>query len=158
MRANEILTELFDTVIPFSWTKSTKQDAVAKFKIGEIVYWVFFNSHSNGEKWDVSFQAEIKNPITKQAQRFYDTTGTGKQYLVFTTVIRTIEAFLKEYKPLTLIWHADKGEDTRVELYSALLNRFKIRLNQIGYDVSSSGDSILRDYSEYVIKRIDSPS
>jgi len=157
MRANEILTELFDTVIPFSWTKSTKQDAVAKFKIGEIVYWVFFNSHSNGEKWDVSFQAEIKNPITKQAQRFYDATGTGKQYLVFTTVIRTIEAFLKEYKPLTLIWHADKGEDTRVELYSALLNRFKTKLNQIGYDVSS-GDSILRDYSEYVIKRIDSPS
>jgi hypothetical protein len=157
MRAKEILTELFDTVIPFSWTKSTKQDAVAKFKIGEIGYWVFFNSHSNGEKWDVSFQAEIKNPITKQAQRFYDATGTGKQYLVFTTVIRTIEAFLKEYKPLTLIWHADKGEDTRVELYSALLNRFKTKLNQIGYDVSS-GDSILRDYSEYVIKRIDSPS
>ena len=142
MRATEFLTELFDKTVPYVW-KEAKINAtlVAEFNIGEFSYQVLFRVVS-GTRYEVAFLIEYNKPIKrgskihKVKQRSFNITGTGNQYLVFTTVMKIIEDFLGKVKPTSLEWSADKDEDSRISLYGSMLTRLESRINRIGYEIA----------------------
>jgi hypothetical protein len=159
MRALEFLVELFDKVAPFRWTKSTPVQCSARFTVDGVVYFVEFHTN-NGKDWDVGFVAKTRTVLPARGmrksrtivQQTYMLTGTGNQYLVFSTVMKMMEDFLKEYKPNSLKWNADKAEESRISLYGSMLGRFKRKLNAIGYDVAPASDTN-RDFADFAIVR-----
>jgi hypothetical protein len=160
MRATEFLVELFNTVAPFKWTKSTPTQCFGKFRVDDITYIVQFQTN-NGSDWDVGFESETRTLIPSRGirkarniiRRSYALTGSGNQFVVFTTVMKMMEDFLKEYKPNSLKWNADKSEGSRISLYGSMLGRFKKKLNAIGYDIAPPTDAN-RDFADFAIVKL----
>lgn len=162
MRATEFLVELFNTIAPFKWTKSTPMQCTAKFTVDDSTYVVqFYANNKEATEWDLAFEARTRSTIPARGLRgpkniirqSYALTGTGNQYLVFATVMKLMEDFLKEYKPKLLKWNADKSEESRISLYGTMLNRFKKKLNAIGYDIAPASDAN-RDFADFTIIKL----
>jgi hypothetical protein len=161
MRATEFLVELFNTIAPFKWTKSTPVHCTGKFKVDDSTYIVEFHTN-NGNDWDVGFIAQTTTQVRGISKyhkprtikrNSYMLTGTGNQFLVFTTVMKMMEDFLKEYKPNSLRWNADKSEESRISLYGSMLGRFKKKINAIGYDIAPATDTN-RDFADFAIVKL----
>ena len=81
------------------------------------------------------------------------TTGEGDASSVFATVLDALERFIKEYKPKTLWFVAEKSEldlksgilhtGSRIRLYSSLIKRFASKFGY-AYDSSVEGASSAR--------------
>jgi len=134
------LHELLDSKVPWRWTHKGHVLRGAEFEIGgkkfivDLVRVVGLNT----DRWKVSF-AQIIKMMTGKDEPFYLNMHNMKREAiqVFATVIKVIEDFIHEVKPDEISFVGYK-HDKRDKLYSLFLEKFKPKLQQAGYKVSSN--------------------
>lgn len=157
MRFKEIITELFNSTAPYQWVESKINQAKAQFEVGNVTYRVNFH-YFRDQCWEFAFQSatKVQAPVGRGktqpiVQHSYKLTKTGNEYLVFSTILKIVEAFLIEYHPNELNWSADKDEASRAPLYRAFVSRFKPKLNSMGYDIKETTKTPDASYADFVI-------
>lgn len=137
------LLEGFDTVVDYSWTHQSKAVSSGVFKIGMMKYRVlidectvatdeeiqqyggdFINTVSGiegGSKFlDVQFGAALDDG--SRDKWTFDNTGTGKQWVVLSTVIAMIKEHMSKFGVAPIYFSAD--DEGRQNVYTRLLRRF----------------------------------
>lgn len=122
-----LLTELFDTVVPWKWsTKPTAYVGRASFSIGENKYIVSFEQDYmvvgvpvDGEPTK-QFLCRFRQANANKTAQF-SITGAGNATLVFSTVLRIIDAFHAAQPQASIRFTAE--EPSRVKLYSRLMGK-----------------------------------
>ena len=117
------ITEAFDQPYRLRWEKSGK-DITATTKLDDGGHLgVMFQKGYNQDKeeaWSVEFYRNNSQEVT----------GEGDAQRVFSTVLTSIQAFIKKYKPNKVIFAANKIDDTghesqsRARLYDSLVQRY----------------------------------
>lgn len=98
------------------------------------------NSHVPGE-WNAEFTIDGSVEITEG----------GDAFVIFGTVIKVINEFLKNYQPHTLTFTAMKGDDdskSRIDLYRKMLKKMAY---QVGY---SYDEDMKRKHSIFTMSKI----
>jgi len=116
----ENLDESFDKAYPYQWTDQKPLDWYGSFteQSGKTVD-VSISGYENGT-WVVSFETD------KETSK----TGSGDQFKIFATVVAMLQDFVTKIKPKEVMFVAEKDPnpsgrvESRVNLYSRLLNRF----------------------------------
>lgn len=124
------LTELFDSPIEPSRQRSSGEQHVTNFTIGDIHYEILISSIHDNE-YEVMFDAEING------QKEDNATGTGNEIAVFSTVhaavVKFLQANITEVK--TLVFTSDI--DSRTKLYQRIAAKWA---KQFGLIVQSQVD------------------
>ena len=121
MRIKEIITELFNQPVPFTWVEQRAFSAVANFKVGDIPY--RFTAHENDPgKWEVLFGID-RSYAKQHGLSQYGVTGTGNASIIMATVVNIMKEFLDAYlhKIQDLTFSAD--EESRQKLYARMIRR-----------------------------------
>jgi len=121
MRANEFLTELFQSSKKWQWMRERPNEAVAKFQVGDQPYrFLAYCEDVNGVgPWEVEFARERGE---SKPSRF-GLSGTGNSAEVMSTVVDIMRAFLEKHKDkVTELVFAAK-EDSRQGLYAKMAKR-----------------------------------
>jgi hypothetical protein len=146
MRANEFINESLDSKVDYSIDKSTPKyndtfqtsATIGNRKVN------FIGMRSPKENsWDVVFSEH------GEKGSYYNKTGSGNELQVFSFVIQSMKDFIDRYRPLEIVFTANKNDESRVSLYKRLIKRFSIP----GYVFTGTGDN----YNEttFTIKRQD---
>jgi hypothetical protein len=125
------LNELFDGGKDWKWTYRDKNQAKAKFTVGDVDY--TFSAEQDPDEapgdWDVEFAAT--QPLTSPS---WGLTGTGNSAQVLSTVVEIMKSFITSKKAsIRRITFAAK-EDSRQSLYVRVIKRLlpKWNLEQSG--------------------------
>ena len=130
-RTNESLNELFDGGKDWKWTYQDKNQAEAKFTVGDVNY--TFSAGQDPDEapgdWDVEFAAT--QPLTSPS---WGLTGTGNSAQVLGTVVEIMKSFLTSKKASIRRMTFAAKEDSRQGLYARMIKRLlpKWNLEQSG--------------------------
>lgn len=128
------LLELFDTPVNYKWTVDDPEyGGQAEFKIGRLlyIYTIADERLPSGESsWFIEFAA-INDGRTAQ----YTNTGTGKQFLVYSTVLQLTREYTEKNGSRPLMFSAD--DDGRRSIYMRMLRKYLP-----GWKVETSGKGI----------------
>jgi predicted chitinase len=122
MRANEFLTELFQSSKKWQWSFTGSHEAVAVFHVGDIPYrfLAYCEDIDGNGPWEVEFKNATQG-LGRTAK--FGLTGTGNSAEVMSTVVDIMRAFLEKYKgKITELVFAAK-EDSRQGLYAKMAKR-----------------------------------
>jgi hypothetical protein len=116
------LFELFDKIAKWSWSKQSpfKGYAAVAEEIGIEV--TFTQSRLVEHEWEIEF---TKNTMSDDGwtTKTLEPTGTGNEFVVFSTVLDIIRAFMQITSPSKMTFSAgDIG--SRTKLYSRLVGKF----------------------------------
>ncbi len=123
MRANEFLTELFDSGYKLQW-----DDEFGPKEIHARAY------DRQGQYIDIKFIPVRDNVTDIEFSKMdnYEETGQGDEVAIFSTVLNAINRYLRDYQPKIIVFSGKGGRDnvSRANLYQKLINRFA---KQYGY-------------------------
>ena len=125
------LNELFDGGKDWKWTYQDKNQAEAKFTVGDVNY--TFSAGQDPDEapgdWDVEFAAT--QPLTSPS---WGLTGTGNSAQVFGTVVEIMKSFITNKKASIRRMTFAAKEDSRQGLYARMIKRLlpKWNLEQSG--------------------------
>ncbi len=113
------LNEIFDSPVPWKWTKQSKNEFEASFEINNKKFSVglgtdFFNDSSNNE-WYLSFSQDYPTFST-------GITNSGDAGQVLSTVMSIVRDFENKVKPQR-IFFTSEGRSRR-NLYQKMLQRY----------------------------------
>lgn len=115
MRYAEILSEAFDTVVPYRWEDHSNEDMrllQANFTIADGDFIVQFKKpYYNPGLWEFTF---VRNGEL-------ELSGTGSAQKVFATVIDIVRSFINDIGPRMITFAAKNDEPSRLKLYPKLL-------------------------------------
>lgn len=112
---NQFITELFDRPYPFKMVKQNPYEWQYEFYTNDNKkYMVIMMYYQSTNRWEVIF-ADEKGEI--------EITGKGGREVsgIFATVMVITREFIKNKSPDVLYFSADKGEKSRVRLYTTLV-------------------------------------
>ncbi len=119
---NNYLIEVFNKAYPFKRTIdkdrieyifTTAQGKKGKVDISKGDYKFDFISKDRVTGWDINFDIDSK----------VDVTGGGEAFTIFSTVVEIAKDFVAKNKPKVIIFNADKSDQSRVNLYTAMVKR-----------------------------------
>ena len=118
MKIIEILSESFDSTVPYKWIVNDNKSAVAEFVIVQpgrffskkLKYG--FDAFNYGESWKIAFYQIVKG------KKVYSKTRTGSEKSVFSTVVSIMKDFLNTHEVNSVIFSAE--DSNRQSLYSRL--------------------------------------
>ena len=125
------LNELFDGGKDWKWTYRDKNQAKAKFTVGDVDY--TFSAGQDPDEapgdWDVEFAAT--QPLTSPS---WGLTGTGNSAQVLSTVVEIMKSFITSKKASIRRMTFAAKEDSRQSLYVRVIKRLlpKWNLEQSG--------------------------
>lgn len=119
------LRELFDNPVDYEITLQRKDQFEAMFEIEDLTYEflaLYTRDHTSDRlmRWEISF--EIINE--EEYEQIFTMTGTGNQFLVFSTVGKLLYEFIDRYNPEEFEFSSVKGEENRSRLYDIFAKRF----------------------------------
>jgi len=118
------LNELLDRKVKYHVVEKEHHKFATGAKIGDRTI-VFEAQYDPAEHtWEVTFEEfSEKNELGS-----YDVTGSGNELEVFSMIKGSMEEFIGRYTPDQVVFTASKktGKSNRADLYTRLLNRFKI--------------------------------
>lgn len=146
------LIELFDKTVPIDWQPRGNNHVKGIFYIDDKRYTITFEREyiededmakiyggREGEyTWVMSFALDAEN-----GKRVYDidrrwgNSGTGDQFLVYSTILKAFEEFISHYKPKNIVFTGDKGLG-KDALYQKMVKRVMNKLQTHGYSASSN--------------------
>ena len=125
MRAKEFITEIFDKPAPYTLVNASRNNWVAKFKIGTLLYTLVATEFHYDPH-----PPNFPDPNTELDVEFYFTTpdgkshnnitGTGNQHAVFSTVVAIMKELINKLKP-DCISFGSADEGGRRSLYRRLV-------------------------------------
>lgn len=118
MRAQEFLSELFQSGKDWKWSFRGSEEAVAVFRVGEVPY--MFHAYGADGEWEVEFKQHGSK--LDRSQKF-GLTGTGNSAEVMSTVADIMRAFLEQYKDKIQVLTFSAKEDSRQGLYARMVKR-----------------------------------
>jgi hypothetical protein len=124
------ITELFDGNKKWDWTYQDKNQAMAKFAVGDLHY--TFSAMQDPEEapgdWDIEFAAK------QHGTSSWGVTGTGNSAEVFGTVVDIMKSFIESKKSSIKRMTFAAKEDSRQGLYARMVKRLlpKWDLGQFG--------------------------
>ena len=118
MRAQEVVTELFQPGKDWKWSFQGSEEAVAVFHVGEVPY--MFHAYGADGEWEVEFK-QHGNKLSR-IQKF-GLTGSGNSTEVMSTVVDIMRAFLDKYKDKIQTLTFSAKEDSRQGLYARMVKR-----------------------------------
>ena len=113
------LDEILDKVYPWSYTEKIQgHHYAAKFKTdgGSTVHVVTII--------DVSGDTTIANVVFMR-DHSQSLTGQGDAFKIFSTVVDIVRDTVKQTRPDVIVYAADKGEQSRVDLYDKMTRKYK---------------------------------
>jgi len=129
MRANEFLTELFDSGYKLQW-----DDEFGPKEIHARAY------DRQGQYIDIKFIPVRDNVTDIEFSKMdnYDETGQGDEVAIFSTVLNAINRYLRDYQPKIIVFSGKGGRDnvSRANLYQKLINRFAKHYGYQQFDLS----------------------
>ena len=133
MHFKDLLTELFDTKVPYEWIRKTPKFAVAEFSIPEIpedeVYRVSFINLKQGKVVGVTFTYNKKKDDPAQfLTGELGIIGQKPAAKVIGTVINIVKDFMKKNRKAKQINFSAK-EKSRIRLYKTLSDKIAKKLN-----------------------------
>ena len=134
MRASEFLIESLDTNIEYKVVDSDPNLFTTTAEIDGSI--IVFEAGAGGISvgWSIGFYQY--NQFTGRST--YEKTGSGSELAIFSFVMKSLTEFLSRYKPYVVDFTADKGESSRVKLYSRMIKKYADRL---GYTMSDTDRS-----------------
>jgi hypothetical protein len=136
----EDLNEAFDQPYQLKWDN------------GEFGDYDAYTQLPDGSSLSIMFNREDDDVFTVEFWRSnsQDVTGEGDSQKIFATVLSAIQEFLTKEQPRFISFTGAKGEqetnkDSRVSLYSKLLQRYASRWGYRLKNVHDSGDSVTFD-------------
>lgn len=135
MLTSEIF-ELFQKHLPYEWQSRSPDYWRATFTVNGTEYSItadvqedFVDAQGNEVPfWELSFG------LTSDGFSGTRVIGTGhKEMLIFSTVLRAFEEFLRAVEPETFCISASKENPNRYRVYQAIARRFDERLERYGY-------------------------
>jgi hypothetical protein len=118
VRAQEFVTELFQSGKDWRWSFQGSEEAAAVFQVGDVRY--MFHAWGSDGEWE----AEFKRHGSKldRSQKF-GLTGTGNSAEVMSTVVDIMRAFLEKYQDKIQVLTFSAKEDSRQGLYARMVKR-----------------------------------
>jgi len=122
-----ILLEIFNSSLEYEKTFSCSDkvrygfltpSGISKSRLIQVV---FETSAQVADSWDLSFTSNGKSDIT----------GGGNAEVIFSTVMKIVEDFVKEHHPKVLMFMAAKVEPSRIKLYQRIVTR---QIGRIGFE------------------------
>ncbi len=142
-----VINELFNS--PYSVSLLTKTEDEVKYKFetkSKDLYVIVFERLTNfgkpANKWSISFKNKNKNSADD-----HDTTNTGDEIKVFSSVIDAMKKFVKDYDPQKLSFISTKtntkgsGAENRSRLYERMLKSLASQ-NGFKYEVVNTDKTI----------------
>ena len=112
------LHEVFNKTVPIKWQKKKWDKSWSgTFKVGDIVYDLEIIFEEAEREYLIMFTAgiEAKNKVKSSSTKI---TKTGNEFVVFATVIKGIEQFIKVEQPAAFYFSA--SEPSRRKLYDRM--------------------------------------
>lgn len=118
------LFELFSKPTQYVWKSKNKYLGSAEFEIGSMTYQLSVEEDEvDARFWFVSFGAKVTAaaPGSKDSFLRGDTTGTGNQFAVYSTVIAATKDYMQQFgiRPIRII----ALDDSRKGLYPRMIKR-----------------------------------
>lgn len=125
MRANEFIAEVFDKPLAFS----IDSYGDGHFDVGNVHYDVEFIEY-NKDNVEIIFSAKVDDNDST-----LELTGTGNEFVVFSTIAKIVFRKFNEYRPNQFKFSADLAVSSRAKLY----NRFaKLLAQKLNYSLELS--------------------
>lgn len=115
MRAQEFLSELFQSPARFQWLNRpgpNTEVVSAEFKVNNAEYVWNATQTMDSETWEIEFE---------DTESGYGVTGKGNAAVVFSTVLDIMDFFIRRVVATRLIFSAE--EPSRKKLYAAIVKR-----------------------------------
>lgn len=148
LRFEEWLNELFSQAYPFNrYSNSNNVQYEFSTAEGKRVTVVFVISNFN-----FNF---ISKKTVKGWELFFDVdgqmhvTGKGETFMVFATVVEIVKDFIEKNKPQVLVFTADKGDRSRVDLYATMVKKL-VRLTDFAYNIPQDRNSPNQEFVLYI--------
>jgi len=143
MRAQEFITEVFNSNVPQEVVRATSDLYTTKATIGKRT--IVFNSsqYDNDEGksvWEIEFTEKDETGTT------FRKTGSGSELQVFSFVVQSIKDLIAIYHPDQLTFTSHKADDNRTTLYQRMLSRVKVP----GYHAAPVDSGEYDDYFKIV--------
>lgn len=123
------LQELFDKSAEIKNIKKDKYLWIADFTVNDKTYEFSAAFHADEEDWGIEFYFED----TKENKIKSGITGTGDELLIFSTVLKIIDKFIKEKNYPNISFSAE--EPSRKKLYDRMI---KILSSKYGYKLDKA--------------------
>lgn len=121
MKANEVITELFQRGKSWQWEFRGSEEAFASFKVGEVDYlWTAsVMNKRDPTQWTLTFRQRNQDDMDKM----FGLTGTGNSSEVISTVVDITREFLTQYGDKVLEIKFSSAGDSRTSLYAKMVKR-----------------------------------
>ena len=124
IKFKQFLVEIFDSPLPYKWKRKGKKKWIATFDTAsDVTYYVI--AIIDDEKAIITFGLSEKD----KSEDFFELTGTGNEFFVFSTVVEIIREFsvLNQPDSITLIAKTSK----RRRLYRSMAKKLVHIINYI---------------------------
>lgn len=145
----KLLLELLDSSVKYKVTNQNDDyySEVATINGREIQFEAEreYNSGDVAENkltWGIAF-IEMTDDPKEMVPFTIKKTGSGGELKVFSFVKSALERFIKKYEPPEFWFSADADEPSRVKLYTAFIERFRIP----GYQISSKYGALGKEWT-----------
>lgn len=112
------LTEILSSPIQFEWTKQSPIESKASFSVNGHQYVVWIDAGENvPNSWELIFFLQQENGESRT-----DSTGTGGQFQVYSTVMAAIKQHMEKYGIRSIVMSAE--DRSRQSLYPKLIRKY----------------------------------
>lgn len=139
MRAQEFITEAFDSSVDYTVVRASNELFTTKASIGGRD--IIFNAQSNDESmdsepnivWEVVFYEKRPGNMT------YGKSGSGGEMQVFSFVLDSLKELAARYSPETIRFSAHKEDGNRSTLYQRMIAKVAPKAGYKLSDVETGG-------------------
>ncbi len=129
------LQELFNTSVEIFWKKNSRNLWIATFSINDKSYEFSAVNDETDDDWNVEFYLENSHTIKN------DVTGTGDELVVFSTVLKILDKFIKDKDYPNIEFSAK--EPSRKKLYDRMIRTLS---SKYGYRLDKTFDYGIKRY------------
>lgn len=118
MNSHGVITELFDSPVPYTWYSQDEESWEAEFDIGDVHYEFVTGLYTNEDDGYTEAEIEFFHRNERGAPT-HQITGVGNEHQVFATIVAIMSELLSNVKIDTIIYSAK--EPNRVRLYNRMI-------------------------------------
>lgn len=139
-----LIFEILDKSVPFNIEEKTDSFFSADFEVnGRTISFVASREDYSARSWEIEFSEY------QRGNNQHLLTGSGGEFVVFATLKKIIEKFVKECSPKEITFSADKTEPSRVSAYERMFSKFKVP----GYTFAKDTDKSQTHYQHYKLTK-----
>lgn len=141
------LFEIFDKSIEYSWETKSEDHWRAIFHVNDEEYFIDCSYEDVGwssDFWELSF-----GPTSDYFAGTKVIGTKGKEFLIFSTVLKAFEEFISQVHPERICISASKDNENRIGLYRKIANKVSNKLKSYGFYPDDSPKYDILDVNKY---------